>query len=115
MNSPFTSIRSEAVVSYTVRIWMAGDYNEARRIVRRFCSNRGACFAVQQADYIYTGGEEAGICVTLIHYPRFPSTPTALYEKAHDLASLLMDELGQTSFTIDAPDETRWFTRRRDE
>lgn len=99
-----------SVESYTVRIWIGGDYDEARRTIRRFCAKEGACFAIQKTSYIYTGGEESGVTVTLIHYPRFPSTPNLLWDKAQRLAELLARDLCQKSYSIDAPDKTEWMT-----
>lgn len=95
----------------TYRIWIAGDYADAVRTVREFCQE-GACFAVQPTDYIYTGGMESGVCVTLINYPRFPSNPGELFGKAKRLADLLQERLFQDSFTIEGPDNTVWFTTR---
>ena len=97
------------VESYTVRIWIAGDYDSARRCARQFAMNEGACFAITKVDYVYTGGEESGVCATLIHYPRFPSTPNALWDKAGRFAALLAKELYQKTYSIEAPDRTEWF------
>lgn len=96
------------VESYTVKIWMAGDYDDARRVVRQFCANEGACFALSRADFVYSGGEEAGFSATLIHYPRFPSEPVALWNKAERLAAILANDLCQKSYSIEAPDKTEW-------
>ena len=96
------------VESYTARIWMAGDYDDARRTARQFCANEGACFAITRTDFIYTGGEESGVMVTLIHYPRFPSTPEALWAKANRLAVQLAAALFQKSYSVEAPDRTEW-------
>jgi hypothetical protein len=96
------------VESYTVRIWMAGDYDDARRVVRQFCANEGACFALTRADFIYSGGEESGVMATLIHYPRFPSTPQALWAKAHRLAAEMAIALCQKSYSVEASDKTEW-------
>jgi len=97
--------------SHTHRIWIAGDHQDALRTVREFCQE-GACFAVQQADYVYTGGMEAGVCVTLINYPRFPKESGELFEKVQRLADLLKERLFQDSYTIEGPDNTVWFTTR---
>ena len=87
---------------------MAGDYDDARRCIRRFAASEGACFALTRADYIYTGGEEAGFCATLINYARFPLEPGSLWAKAHRMAEALAADLFQKSYSIEAPDRTEW-------
>lgn len=98
--------------SKTVRIWIAGDYDDARRVVRKFCSNDGACFSVSKVDYIYTGGEELGVCVTRINYPRFPETLEFIFDQCLRLAEELRRELFQKSFSIEDPEDTHWFSWR---
>lgn len=98
--------------SHTVRIWIAGDYSDAMRICRQFCAGEGACFAVSHAEYVYTGGQEAGVCVTLINYPRFPSAPDDLDAKAERLAMALREGLHQQSFSIEGADKTVWYSWR---
>lgn len=97
--------------SYTVRIWIAGDYADACRAVREFCEE-GACFAVSPADYIYTGGAEAGVVVTRINYPRFPAEPGEIVSQCFRLAEHLRERLYQDSYAVEAPGETHWFSRR---
>lgn len=101
--------------SHTVRIWIAGDYQDAMRCVRAFCANEGACFAVQPVEYVYTGGQEAGVCVTLINYVRFPSTAEALDNKARRLAADLCRDLFQQSYSIEGPHTTEWVSHRSEE
>lgn len=99
----------KVIASHTIRIWIAGDYQDACRVARQFCSTEGACFALAPCDYIYSGGQEAGVCVTLIHYPRFPSTPEALMDKAQRLAIQLQHGLFQRGYTIEGPDFTEFY------
>lgn len=97
--------------SYTVRIWIAGDYTDAVRAVREFCEE-GACFSIIPCDYVYTGGMEAGVCVTRINYPRFPVEPKEIVSQCFRLAHHLRERLYQGSVAIETPDETYWITRR---
>jgi hypothetical protein len=98
--------------SHTIRIWIAGDYSDALRCARAFCAKEGACFAVQPVDYVYTGGQEAGVCVTLINYPRFPESGASLHSKAQRLAGLMCSELFQHSYSIEGPGITEWVSHR---
>jgi hypothetical protein len=97
------------VPSYTVRVWIAGDRADAIRAVREFCQ-RGSCWTVSPTEFVYTHGQESGVVASLIHYPRFPSTPEALWSEAVDLGHLLRDRLFQKSFSVEAPDRTEWFS-----
>lgn len=101
MTSPFADTTIDHAPTQGVRIWMAGNYDQARQIIREFCSEQGACFSITKTDYIYSGGEEAGFCVTSINYPRFPSTHTRMTATASDLALRLMKGLNQSSFTLE--------------
>ncbi|WP_171232182.1 hypothetical protein [Ruegeria sp. HKCCA4812] len=95
----------------TYRIWIGGNYDDAVRTVREFCQE-GACFAVQPADFVYTGGMESGVCVTLINYPRFPKEAAELEVFAGRLADLLKARLFQDSYSIEGPERTVWVTTR---
>lgn len=100
--------------SCTFRIWIAGDFTTAQSAVRDFCYGEGACFAVSPVEYIYTGGQESGVCVTLIHYPRFPSSETELWMKARRLAEQLRVRLCQHSYSIEGPRETTFYSFRKE-
>ena len=98
--------------SYPVSIFIAGDYDHARQICREFCMEQGACVTVTPTAYIYTEGEEAGVVVGFINYPRFPSELVDILADAKHLAEKLMRGLCQHSYTIQTPTETHWFSRR---
>lgn len=97
--------------SFTIRIWIAGNYDRAEEICRTYCE-QGYCVSVVRTNYIYTGGEESGVCVTLINYARFPKEPEDLKIHAENLAECLRIGLHQQSFTIEDPEETRFFSVR---
>lgn len=93
-------------------IFIAGDLNQAKEACREHCMLFGLCVTVEPVTYIYTGGEESGVRVGLINYPRFPSTHDELLTKAQALAVLLMERLCQHSFSIVGPNLTEWHSRR---
>lgn len=101
----------KSATSFTVRIWIAGDYRDACRAVKDFCQ-RGDCYSVAPCDYIYTGGAEAGVCVTRINYPRYPEHHDKILLQCVDLAEHLRRKLFQDSYSIETPDKTYWFSRR---
>lgn len=95
-------------------IFVAGDLAQAKQVCREYCFEVGLCVTVEPVEFIYTGGEESGVRIGLINYPRFPTTEEALYEKASELATFLMRRLSQHSYSIAGPRETEWFSRRPD-
>lgn len=97
-----------------VSIFIGGDLAQAKQVCREWCMSVGACVTVDPVDYIYTGGEEAGVRVGFINYPRYPAAEAYIVERATALASLLMDRLCQHSFSIVAPTETVWCSRREE-
>jgi hypothetical protein len=100
--------------SYPVSIFIAGDYDRARQIAREFCMTEGACVTVTPTSYIYTGGEEAGVIVGLINYPRFPAEPGDILSKAAQLAEAMMHGMCQHSYTLQTPTRTYWHSRRQE-
>jgi hypothetical protein len=105
-------MRIEFAPSCPVSIFIAGDYDTARDLCSAFCGRMGLCVTVTETSYIYTGGEEAGVVVGLINYPRFPSDADNIQAVAEELAMILRDGLGQESFTIQTPTNTAWFSWR---
>jgi hypothetical protein len=100
--------------SETIRIdiFIAGDVEQAKQACREWTLEVGACVTVEQLSFIYSGGEESGLKIGLINYPRFPTELDTLLGKARSLADLLMHRLCQLSYSIVAPDRTYWHSRR---
>lgn len=101
------------VSTFRADIYIGGDIEQAKQVCREFCM-KGLCVTVTPTTFIYTGGEEAGVVVGLINYPRFPSTPTDIIDQATELAGLLRDRLCQHSYSIVTPNQTYWSTLRAD-
>jgi hypothetical protein len=104
-------IRRAVAPTHDVVIYIAGDYDRAREVCREFCDS-GACVSVERTSYIYTGGEESGVAVRFINYPRFPSSEADLVARASDLAERLIVGLHQSSASVVGPTETVWLSRR---
>ena len=95
------------------KIYIAGDYDDARRICKKFCNEIGLCVTVTPTTYIYTGGEEVGVIVELINYPKFPIKMKAtLFNTALALADELQDGLYQDSYTVMDSSDTYWQSNR---
>lgn len=111
MSQKTATMITRSCPSRTYRIWIAGDYARAQEICRAFCME-GFCVALQPADYIYTMGLEAGVCVTAITYPRIPYDREVLEDKVMRLGQALLEGLCQGSFTIEGPEEMTFVSRR---
>lgn len=98
--------------AYWITIYVAGDEAHARRVCREFCDERGWCVTVTPTTYVYTDGEESGVAIGIVNYPRFPTTQEGLWAKAGELADLLRFEMAQTSVLLQAPDRCEWRTDR---
>lgn len=92
-----------------ITIWIAGDVADAKATCRRFCMS-GLCVTVEPTDYIYTDGQESGVRIGLLNYPRFPTTAAALWETAESLAGLLRRELCQHSVLISDGKRAKWMS-----
>src|SRR5262245_61588024 len=102
----------EMTPTYTIDIFIAGDAADARRICREQCMAIGLCVTVTPTDFIYTGGAESGVRVGLLNYPRFPTTPEALWATAQRVAEALRVGLCQWSYLLVAPDRSLWVSNR---
>jgi ferredoxin len=108
-------MRRETCFSYPVSIFIAGNHAQAVYFCRAYCDRVGLCVTVTPTTYAYRDGEEAGVIVGLINYPRFPAEPSKIAETAKDLALDLMVSLKQQSVSVQLPDETLWFSVRAED
>jgi len=97
--------------SYEGTIYIACDYNIAKQVCRQFCLT-GLCVSIQKTDYIYTMGEENGVAVKIINYPRFPKSKDDIKTLCIRLTHALIEMTHQGSATIVLNDETLFYSRR---
>ena len=101
--------------THVIKIYIAGDRNLARQVLQEYVME-GACVSISEEEYIYTMGNETGIVVNLINYPRFPKTDKELHDQAYRLAKLLIERLHQGSCTIvDYQGQSYFISRRKDD
>lgn len=108
-----TDVSEEAVSilpTYQVTIYIAGDVATAERVIREHCYQNGCCVTITQTKFIYTGGEETGVAVGLVNYPRFTSTPEQIDALAEILARSLIPACNQTSCLLVSTTKTRWIS-----
>ena len=112
MRTQFKAITHTRSRAATARIYIAGDYDQALEAVRFWCSERGDCWALERCDYVYTGGQEAGVKLTRIDYPRFPLLgDEELHAHAEEMAEHLLLSLHQASCTVVGPEVTTFLSR----
>lgn len=99
------------VETYVVRLYMAGSLETAKEVIRKTCYEEGLCVTIEPTTFIYTGGEESGVVVGFVNYPRYPSKPEDLLQRARTMAERLMPAMNQKSALLVASDRTEWLTK----
>lgn len=113
MGLPDTDIKTFKIErSIPVSIFIVGDYDRAVMAAREYCNQFGFCVTVTRTKYVYTDGQEDGVTIGLINYPRFPETAESLLHRAGQIGELLRVALGQESFTIQMPGDTYFLSAR---
>lgn len=106
---------SALVPTYEAKIYLglkAGYYgetsptSEVEQICQRYVDKVGLAVTVQKLNFIYTDGNEKGIVVGLINYPRFPSSNVEVNEHAFELANQLVKALDQYRCSVVTTDNT---------
>jgi ferredoxin len=100
--------------TYVVRLYLSGPIEVAKQVLRAECMAVGLCVTIEPTLFVYTGGEEAGYVVGLLNYPRFPSPPADLVERARALMQRLLAETHQHSALMVTPESSEWVSVRRD-
>lgn len=100
------------VDSHTVSIFIGGCLDLAIKACGEYCDAVGLCVTVTSTTYVFTGGSCPGVIVGLINYPRFPSSPEAIWDRAKALAALLCEQLDQQSYSVQSADRTIWVSYR---
>lgn len=105
----------KSVPTFTATIYIgnfnrdAGEAIPVRKIeeeCKAFCDEVGLCVTITPTRFIYTNGAEDGIAIGLINYPRFPSFPEAIKQRALDLAGRLKAAMKQHRVSVVFPGET---------
>ena len=100
--------------TYWAKVYIAGPLDQIEQICREFVMDVSLCVTVTPTKYIYVGGEEVGVEIGLINYPRFPTEHEKIKRTALDLARKIMLETFQGSYTVMCPDETIYYSRREE-
>lgn len=98
--------------TYWAKIYIAGPVDQIEQVCREYCTEVGLCVTVTPTKFIYKYGEETGVEVGLINYPRFPASPDEIDRKAMELGELILQRTYQGSFSLMTPTQTTFVTRR---
>ena len=79
---------------------------KATAICQKYCDDIGLGLTLTDTTFIYTKGNEPGLIVGLINYPRFPAEKKDIREKAIALARNLLSELNQQRLSVVFSDST---------
>ena len=97
---------------YNVQIWCGlkerdteylHSIEEVKTICQKFVDEVGQCVSVTPTEFIYTKGNEEGVVVGFIIYPRFPKKKKQIRKQAIELAKILIVELCQYKVTVTTP------------
>lgn len=102
-------VQINEVETFYANIHVAGDYDVARSACREIAYGFGFCFQLHKVDYVYSGGEESGLLIRVINYPRFPRTPEEITKLTVEFAKIIADKLCQKSFTVETKTDTMYF------
>lgn len=81
-------------------------HSEARTIVRAYCDQFELGVTFTPTEFLYKGGNEPGVMVGLISYPRFPRDRGEVRRLAERLAARLGVAFKQERVSVIMPDVT---------
>lgn len=107
-------MRTVTEPTFTAEIYIAGNMQDIERRCAEYCMEIGLCVSIEPVKFVYTGGREDGAVIRLVNYPRFPSTPDQIRQKANILAEMLIRACSQWSALVVDREQTLWLTYRQD-
>ena len=103
------------VKSFNIKIYVGlrGGYSDVvhspdlvTEYLQGFCDDLGFCFSISDTKFIYKDGNEPGVVITIINYPRFPKTKEELTDIAINVAEHLKILCNQQRVSIVCDDLT---------
>lgn len=90
------------------------DYSitDVEEIVDEFILDNDVCVTITPTQYRYPGGNENGVAIGMINYPRFPKLESKIDEESIKLANTLLTRLKQNRITIVRPKDTITLTNK---
>lgn len=84
--------------------------DEVRSVLQSYVDKVGLCVTLTPTEFIYSNGNELGVIIGLINYPRFPQDNYVTAAQAIEIARKLMLAMGQTRVSVVFPDRTVMLT-----
>jgi hypothetical protein len=81
-------------------------HSEVERLCQRYVNEVGLCVTVKPTHFFYVRGNEPGVEVGIINYPRYPKEPEEILNHALAIARRLKAEFKQERVTIVTTDKT---------
>lgn len=97
--------------SYWVKLYVGGPLTFIEQCCREHVLS-GLCVTIKENKYIYTMGEETGVEIEFINYPKYPDSPESIWDSAMTLGQTIVERCHQGSFTIMDPDKVFTYDRR---
>jgi ferredoxin len=97
------------VDNYEAKIWLGlrEGYSEnlftTKEVIeeiKAYCTKVGQCVSVSPTHFVYVHGEEPGLVIGFINYPRYPASQAEIRNKAKELAEKLMKRFKQYRVSI---------------
>ena len=101
--------------NYEVKIWLGlregysetyFDEFEVNQVIKYYCRERKQCVSVTPTRFIYVDGEEPGLIIGFINYPRFPYEKQKILDRALELGEILRKEFKQFRVSVTTPETT---------
>ena len=114
MSEPFLAVCTiKTCLPWAVTLYIGGSVEIAKDALAQEAALRGACWSVEPTEFIYSGGREQGVIVRQIAYARFPQSAEAAERDMLRVGHLLMERLGQGSFSVVGPLTSTFVSRRK--
>lgn len=79
---------------------------EVYKLCQEYCNNVGLCVTVTPTKFIYKNGNEDGVVIGLINYPRFPAHSEEIENTAIDIAQKFLKAFNQLKISIETAEKT---------
>ena len=86
---------------------------DAIEVVQGYCNEVGLCVTCTPTTFVYSQrpetphGQEPGLLIGFVNYPRFPSQPDDIRKHAEALGAAIKQKLRQNRVSVVYPDVTR--------
>jgi hypothetical protein len=103
------------VENYEVKIWIGlrEGYTDtffsefdAVEIIKRWCNERKQCVSITPTRFVYVDGQEPGLVIGFINYPRFPMEKEEILNRALELGEALRKHFNQFRVSVTTPETT---------